>query len=54
MGVFEVTGGHISAWRDYFDSAELPAVLGQQSPPAASDREGGHQPLHDETPRSKT
>jgi limonene-1,2-epoxide hydrolase len=29
MGVFEVTGGLITAWRDYFDSAELPSVLGQ-------------------------
>jgi limonene-1,2-epoxide hydrolase len=29
MGVFKVTGGLITAWRDYFDSAELPSVLGQ-------------------------
>ncbi|MFF5369540.1 limonene-1,2-epoxide hydrolase family protein [Streptomyces sp. NPDC013187] len=32
MGVFEVTSGLITAWRDYFDStelAELPSVLGQ-------------------------
>jgi limonene-1,2-epoxide hydrolase len=32
LGVFEVTGGLITAWRDYFDSAELaelPSVLGQ-------------------------
>jgi limonene-1,2-epoxide hydrolase len=29
MGVFEVTDGLITAWRDYFDSAEVGRVLGQ-------------------------
>ncbi|GAB2992103.1 hypothetical protein GCM10023080_067380 [Streptomyces pseudoechinosporeus] len=29
MGVFEVTDGLITAWRDYFDSADIPRILGQ-------------------------
>ncbi|MEV0218525.1 limonene-1,2-epoxide hydrolase family protein [Streptomyces sp. NPDC050704] len=29
MGVFEVTDGLITAWRDYFDSADIPLILGQ-------------------------
>jgi limonene-1,2-epoxide hydrolase len=29
MGVFEVTDGLITAWRDYFDSAEVARILGQ-------------------------